>query len=182
MVFTGIVPLAATIFAWFWLGRFQLSREATESDDKAAQDGRRIDTRVRTNLKARRKNQNVVDPLTGAIFDTEEGSAELTLAPRGGRTRGRPGGKTDLRRSLVDQLDQVDDPKEVERITTENYLLYFSHGDLELISQKGTKIFLLIFMSQLLLWFGYACLLVLTSYRLLVHHVRKRRTFLQLGQ
>ena len=56
----------------------------------------------------------------------------------------------------MDQLEKVDgaDLAEIERIKTENYLLYFSHGDLTLIASKGTKAFLLVFTTQLILWLG----------------------------
>ena len=75
-----------------------------------------------------------------------------------------------MRLSLVDQLENVDgaDLAEIERIKTENYLLYFSHGDLTLIASKGTKAFLLVFTTQLILWLGYAAVLVWTSSLLLL--------------
>lgn len=134
--FLGCIPAVFTLFAALWLSWFQLN-DITTAD------------KIRRFLGQRRETgstHNLYDPIShtpiSAFTHAAPTPVQKKTKGRGGRTGRRGGGTTPLTANEQDaaSYDEDDDDATTEDLASQkrranNYMLYFSHADLTLISR-----------------------------------------------
>ena len=124
-VFLGVVPLVVTLVAALYLQWFQLQDQTTAD-------------KVQRFLDQRRKGQTqaLYDPITHTPISTD---TDRHTGRRAGRGASR---SPQADSSAGDGSDDAGGRDDDEARVMANNLLYFSHGDLTLISKYGTAKFL----------------------------------------
>eukprot|EP01043_Picozoa_sp_COSAG02_P011252 COSAG02_NODE_411_length_22864_cov_6.757523_13_plen_260_part_00 len=135
--FLGFVPAVCTLFAALWLSWFQL-QDVTTAD------------KIRRFLRQRRENGDTLDlydpishtPISAFTHAAPSPGKKKTKRRGGGRWGRRGGGTTPLTEEAegAAEAGEEEDDATSEDLATQkrranNYMLYFSHADLTLISR-----------------------------------------------